>query len=98
MATRLTTDRIILAIFFVIAGCMHFIAADAYIRIVPPALPAPRLLVIVSGIAEIAGGLGLLLSFSKTRCLGIGPAPMRRLSRECLHGSRSCSIRRTSGQ
>ena len=27
----------------------------------PPALPAPLLLVYVSGVAEIAGGLGLLL-------------------------------------
>jgi uncharacterized membrane protein len=44
---------------------MHFIVPDAYIRIVPPMLPAPRLLVIVSGIAEIAGGLGLLLTFSR---------------------------------
>ncbi len=27
----------------------------------PPALPAPRLLVLLSGAAEVAGGLGLLL-------------------------------------
>ena len=27
----------------------------------PPALPAPRLLVLLSGVAEVAGGLGLLL-------------------------------------
>ncbi len=26
----------------------------------PPALPAPRLLVLLSGVAEVAGGLGLL--------------------------------------
>lgn len=44
---------------------MHFIVPNAYIRIVPPALPAPELLVIVSGIAEIAGGLGLLLSATR---------------------------------
>ena len=60
MPTRLTTGQIILAIFFITAGMMHFIVPEAYIRIVPPALPAPRLLVEVSGIAEIAGGLGLL--------------------------------------
>ena len=60
MASRFTTGRILLAVFFVIAGCMHFVFPDAYIRIVPPALPAPGLLVAVSGIAEIAGGLGLL--------------------------------------
>jgi uncharacterized membrane protein len=60
MTSRFTTGRILLAVFFVIAGCMHFVVPDAYIRIVPPALPAPRLLVAISGIAEIAGGLGLL--------------------------------------
>jgi uncharacterized membrane protein len=30
------------------------------LRIMPPALPAPRLLVLLSGVAEVAGGLGLL--------------------------------------
>lgn len=44
---------------------MHFVIPDAYVRIVPPALPAPRLLVELSGIAEILGGLGLLLPFTR---------------------------------
>ena len=51
----------LLAAFFVVAGTMHFVAPDAYVRIVPPVLPAPRLLVLLSGIAEILGGCGLLL-------------------------------------
>lgn len=53
--------RVVLAIFFVFAGMLHFLIPDAYARIVPPALPAPLLLVWISGIAEILGGVGLLI-------------------------------------
>lgn len=44
-----------------IAGILHFIGADYYATIVPDWLPAPLLLVYVSGVAEIAGGIGLLI-------------------------------------
>ena len=40
---------------------LHFVHPETYLRIMPPALPAPRLLVLLSGVAEVAGGLGLLL-------------------------------------
>ena len=50
-----------LALLFVGAGALHFIRPEIFERIVPPALPAPRLLVLLSGAAEVAGGLGLLL-------------------------------------
>ena len=50
-----------LALLFVGAGVLHFIRPEIFARIVPPALPAPRLLVLLSGAAEVAGGLGLLL-------------------------------------
>ena len=56
-----TIGHVLLAAFFVVAGIMHFVVPNAYIRIVPPALPVPRLLVVLSGIAEILGGAGLLL-------------------------------------
>jgi uncharacterized membrane protein len=46
--------------FFVFAGTMHFVIPRTYERIVPPYLPAHRELVAASGVAEIAGGLGLL--------------------------------------
>ena len=54
--------RWLAAIFFVVAGIGHFVKPDMYLKIMPPYLPAPALLVMVSGIAEIAGGLGLLVS------------------------------------
>ncbi len=46
---------------FVCAGVMHFVAPAYYRVIVPTALPAPDLLVVVSGVAEVIGGLGLLV-------------------------------------
>jgi uncharacterized membrane protein len=49
------------AVFYVAAGCLHFLRPATYIRIVPPWLPWRPQLVAVSGLFEILGGLGLLL-------------------------------------
>ncbi len=38
---------------------MHFRATETYLKIMPPYLPFPLALVYVSGIAEIAGGIGI---------------------------------------
>ena len=46
--------------FFVFAGAMHFVIPRVYRRIVPPYLPAPEAIVYASGVAEIAGGVGLI--------------------------------------
>jgi len=46
---------------FIFAGINHFLKPEFYERIVPPGFPSPRILVIASAIAEIAGGLGLLI-------------------------------------
>ncbi len=46
---------------FVVAGALHFITPDTYVRVMPPYIPAPRLMVLVSGFFEIAGGVGLLV-------------------------------------
>jgi len=47
--------------FFVVAGLLHFVRPKPYRAIVPPYLPAPEALVFLSGVAELAGGLGLML-------------------------------------
>jgi uncharacterized membrane protein len=53
--------------FYVFAGAMHFARPDYYLAMMPPFLPAPLALVYISGVAEIAGGFGLL--FAQTRQL-----------------------------
>ena len=45
----------------VAAGLNHFLNAAAYEAMVPGALPSPALIVQISGVAEVLGGLGLIL-------------------------------------
>jgi uncharacterized membrane protein len=45
---------------YITAGALHFLITRRYVAIMPPYLPAPRELVLISGAAEIAGGLGVL--------------------------------------
>lgn len=54
------TLRFLAGPFFVFAGVMHFVIPKVYARAVPPYLPAPEVIVFASGIAEIAGGAGLM--------------------------------------
>lgn len=55
----------LLALIFGVAGIMHFVMPRVFDAIVPPWLPSwmpsPQTLVYVSGVAEIAGAIGLLL-------------------------------------
>lgn len=51
----------ILAVLFVVAGTMHFVMPQAYLRIMPLWLPVPLMLINISGAAEILGGLGLMV-------------------------------------
>jgi len=53
--------RILLGIFFVVAGANHFRAPDVYLGMMPAWLPSPSLLVNISGVAEILGGIGVLI-------------------------------------
>lgn len=53
--------RVIQGLVYVGAGVLHFVLTRQYERIMPGYLPAHRELVLVSGAAEIAGGLGLLV-------------------------------------
>lgn len=59
-----TTHRIsigALSAFMFGAGVMHFARQQFFVDIVPAWLPAPVLLVQISGVFEILGGLGLLV-------------------------------------
>jgi uncharacterized membrane protein len=52
--------RRLLGAFFLAAGLMHFVKPRAYEAIVPDALPAHRGIVVASGVAELAGAVGVL--------------------------------------
>jgi uncharacterized membrane protein len=56
-----TVFRWLLTVVMVGAGLNHFREPDTYIAMIPDALPARAALVHVSGVAEILGGLGLIL-------------------------------------
>jgi uncharacterized membrane protein len=50
----------LLGFFFIAAGILHFLRPGMYLRIVPPYLPWPRELVLVSGLSEVALGVLVL--------------------------------------
>ncbi|MBB4639560.1 DoxX family protein [Longimicrobium terrae] len=64
-------SRVVLAAVFIVAGVLHFVITDQYVGVMPPWLPWHRGLVLVSGVAEIAGGAGLLVPRLR-RAAGIG--------------------------
>ncbi len=53
--------RFVMGALYIGAGAMHFVLTATYMRAMPPYLPAQRELVLLSGAAEIAGGLGVML-------------------------------------
>ena len=48
-------------VLFIGAGILHFVVPGKYEQIIPPGFPMPGMLVAISGMAEIAGGAGLLI-------------------------------------
>jgi len=52
--------HIVLGAFFLAAGALHFVKPRPYESMMPDALPAHRELVYLSGVAEMAGGAGVL--------------------------------------
>lgn len=57
--------RIATGITFIFTGASHFIIPEKFMMMMPPFLPAPLLLVYVSGFFEILGGLGLIVPMTK---------------------------------
>lgn len=62
-----TSLRTLLAAIIVFAGIAHFTDPAPFVRIVPSFLPAPEVLVAVSGAFEILGGVGLLVPIPRVR-------------------------------
>ena len=55
-------SRYLLAAFFIVAGANHFRDPATYLSMMPPWLPGHEALNFISGAAEVAGGIGLLVS------------------------------------
>ena len=64
--TAQTILRICLVAFYAAAGFVHVLAPDKFLPIMPDFVPYPRVVVIATGVCEIAGAIGLLTrSFRK---------------------------------
>ncbi|MEO8999169.1 MAG: hypothetical protein ABI227_13790 [Rhodanobacter sp.] len=88
--------RWLLALFFITAGTFHFLFIANYMGIMPSWLPWHRGLVVISGLCEIAGGLGVLWHATRrwagygliALCLAVLPANVQMLlSAQAAHAS-----------
>ncbi|MET0383266.1 MAG: DoxX family protein [Burkholderiaceae bacterium] len=52
-------------LWFLIGGAAHFVATEAEMRIVPPSLPDPRDIVLITGLFELLGAFGLMLPWTR---------------------------------
>lgn len=68
-----TIARVTLALFFGSAGIVHLVSPDAFLPIMPEIVPWPRAVIIVTGLCEIAGAIGLFHPGS-CRWAGLGLA------------------------
>ena len=59
----------LMAALYIFAGVMHFVKPKMYLRIMPRYIPNHKLMVTLSGVAEI--GLGVGLCFPKTKNIAI---------------------------
>ena len=65
LARRKRSLRRVMGANYVLAGAAHFLAPESFVEAVPPEFPRPRTLVYLSGVAEIALGIGV--QFDRTR-------------------------------
>lgn len=61
-----------LALFYGLAGLLHLILTRPFVSIVPGWVPAPELVVALTGLAEIAGAVGLVQNRSPALCRSAG--------------------------
>lgn len=70
-STARSAVLILVGVFFCLMGATHFTSTELFVPTVPPYLPEPVLLVQLSGVFEILGGLGVLLPRTR-RLAGYG--------------------------
>ncbi|HEY0748300.1 MAG TPA: hypothetical protein VGD63_16475 [Steroidobacteraceae bacterium] len=62
---------VLVFLWFTIGGVAHFALTEAEMRIVPPSIPWPRAAVLVSGVFELLGAVGVLIPVTR-RAAGVG--------------------------
>jgi uncharacterized membrane protein len=62
---------VLVFLWFMIGGVAHFALTEAEMRIVPPSIPWPRAAVLISGVFELLGAVGILIPVTR-RAAGIG--------------------------
>jgi uncharacterized membrane protein len=62
---------ILVFLWFLFGGVAHFSLTEVEMRIVPPVLPWPRAAVLISGVFELLGALGILIPATR-RAAGVG--------------------------
>jgi uncharacterized membrane protein len=62
---------VLVFLWFMIGGVAHFSLTEAEMRIVPPSIPWPRAAVLISGVFELLGAVGILIPVTR-RAAGIG--------------------------
>jgi uncharacterized membrane protein len=53
--------RLLLTVFYLLAGILHLVSPSGFVRIVPAFLPCPQFIVLITGLCEIAGAVGLMV-------------------------------------
>ena len=59
--TRPTVSLVLIALIFGTSGVLHLVKPGPFMSIMPPWLPAHRELVLISGVCEILGAVGVLV-------------------------------------
>jgi uncharacterized membrane protein len=65
------TGLVLVFLWFMIGGVAHFALTEAEMRIVPPSIPWPRAAVLITGVFELLGAVGILIPVTR-RAAGIG--------------------------
>ena len=60
LSTSFSTS--IIGVIFIVAGVLHFVKPKVYIRIMPKYIPNHKAMIYISGVFEILGGIGFLVS------------------------------------
>ncbi len=73
LASARPAMRWLMAAFYLAAGLLHLARPESFLPIVPDWVPAPRQVILLTGVAEIAGAIGLLIPRLR-QAAGIGLA------------------------